>query len=250
MRVCVVFRGENMRNKWGPSSALECIPNWKEAIFDVIDCDVAFFTYPSRILDELIRQVSPIHVCTSGYGSQETNTLAAINWMIENHNRYDRFVLLRFDFIYRKRITDWYHWNNKGVILANKDPHYPSIKLYADHVFIIDREYLHQFRNACIAEGRFKIGLHHIGGYLEEMPEVPLHLMYQDYYGFGDHPLYTYSFSPRPDLDAEEYQAPKLPGIYPNPSPIIGPPKKTAAQRGMKNNMKRTRPYVIFKNKK
>ena len=248
MRTCIVFRGENLRYKRGLTSALDCLENWKEAIFDVIDCDVAFFTYPSEVLEELIHRVSPVHVCTSGYDSQDSNTLTAIDWMIQNYDRYDRFVLLRFDFMYRRRITEWYQWNNKGIILVNKDPHYPSIKLYADHVFIMDREYLQQFRNACVADGRFKIGLHHIGGYLEEMHEVPLHLMYEDYYGYGDHPLYT--SSPRPDLDAEEYQAPKLLGIYPNPSPVIAPPNTIAPRSQTNNPMKRRIPSVILKKKK
>lgn len=245
MRTCIVFRGENLRHKRGLTSALECLDNWKETILDVIDCDVAFFTYPSEILDELIEKMSPVHVCTSGYNCQDTNVLAAVNWMIQNYDQYDRFVLLRFDFTYRRRITEWHQWNNKGIILVNKDPHYPSIKLYADMVFIMDREYLHQFKSACVAEGRFKIGLHHIGGYLEEMPEVPLHLMYQDYYSFGDHPLYT--LSPRPKLDIEEYQAPKLPGIYPNLN--ITPHKRIAPHRQTNSTTKRTRPFVIFNKK-
>ena len=44
MRTCIVFRGENFRNKRGLTCALECVDNWRETILDVVDCDVAFFT--------------------------------------------------------------------------------------------------------------------------------------------------------------------------------------------------------------
>lgn len=256
MRTCIVFRGENLRHKRGLTSALECLDNWKETILDVIDCDVAFFTYPSEILDELIEKMSPVHVCTSGYDSQDTNVLAAVNWMIQNYDQYDRFVLLRFDFTYRRRITEWHQWNNKGIILVNKDVHYPSIKLYADMVFIMDREYLHQFKSACVAEGRFKIGLHHIGGYLEEMPKVPLHVMYHGYYHMVKHPLHAlHPWEPRPNLN-DTYQGEEILDVLPwNPSMNNKPTdnllqnKKQAKKHVLEIDKKRTRPFVIFNTK-
>jgi hypothetical protein len=203
MRACVVFRGENFRTHRGRTSALDHIANWKKTIFDVIDCDVVFITYPSNILDELVEKLSPVYVCVEGYNSQETNASAAIDWMSQNKNNYDRFVLLRFDIMYHKKITDWPYWNNKGIILVNKDVHYPTARLYADIVFVIDKEWVDQFKDAFVARGKQKCCLHHIGKYLEEM-DVPFLLMYQDYYHMTNHPLHSLCpTEPEPDPDQD-----------------------------------------------
>ena len=215
MRVCVVFRGENLRHKWGRSSALECVANWKETIFDVIDCDVAFFTYSSEILEELIDKLHPVHVCTSGYDSQDTNVQAALHWMTKNQHQYDRFVLLRFDFMYRKRITEWPHWDNKGILLVNKDVHYPTLQLYADIVFIVDSPWLTDFKEAFIAHGKYRCFLHHIGKYLELLPHCPLHLMYPGYYHMTTHPLHSLlPIEPKPDLN-KQYNGEKILDVSP-----------------------------------
>jgi hypothetical protein len=207
-RICVVFRGENVRDKHGYMSALGCVDNWKETIFDVIDCDVALFTYKSGILDQLKEKLSPVHVCTEGYDSQEGNANAAIKWMIENRNRYDRFVVLRFDFMYRKRIIHWRHWDKKGITLVNKDIKYPSSRLYHDAVFVIDSEWIGHFKKAF--EGPDKIYLHHIGRYLEDMKDVPLRVMYPDYYHLTKHVFYAwYPEEPRPHVE-DGYKGEKL----------------------------------------
>lgn len=208
MRICVIFRGENLRQKRGLTSALDCVDNWKETIFDVIDCDVVFFTYKSEILDQLIKKISPIHVCTSGYDSQEGNAEAIIKWMVENKDKYDRFVLLRFDIMYRKRIIEWKQWNNKGIILVNKDINYPTLKLYNDIVFIVDSEWVNNFKGAY--EGENKMCLHHIGKYLEKMKDVPLRIMYPNYYEFAKHPLYAiHPEQPRPYI-YDDYEGEKI----------------------------------------
>lgn len=251
MRMCVVFRGENLRQRRGLTSALECIDNWKEAILDVIPCDVVFFTYPSEILEELIARLSPIHVCTSGYDSQESNALAAINWMTENQDQYDRFVLLRFDIMYRKRITEWPHWDTKGIILVNRDVHYPILQLYADIVFIIDCKWTTHFKDAFVGETKYKCSLHHIGKYLENMSDVPFHLMYQKYYHMMKHPLHAlHPLEHRPNLD-DDYEGEEIIDISPwNPVMNPNPPQINTQQRQTKPNVKtRTRRCVIFKNK-
>lgn len=209
MRTCIVLRGENLRNHRGLTSALDYIDNWRKTIFDVIECDIVFITYPSIILDELIEKLSPIYIRIEGYNSQETNANAAINWISQNKNNYDRFVLLRFDIMYRKKITDWPCWNNHGIILVNKDVHYPTMRFYADIVFIIDKEWVDHFKDAFVAKGKHTCCLHHIGKYLEEM-NVPMYLMYQDYYHMTNHPLHSLCpTEPEPNLD-EQYDGEKI----------------------------------------
>lgn len=248
MRTCVIFRGENYRTKRGITSALECVDNWKEAILDVIECDVVFFTYPSVILEELIQQLSPVHVCTNGYGCQETNVLTSINWMIENKNNYDRFVLLRFDFMYRLRINEWPHWDKNGIILTSKDVSYPTLRFYHDMVFVIDAQWVDHFKNAFIAENKLRSCLHHIGRYLEEMPSVPFYVMYPDNL-YRQIPICaTHPVEPRPILS----EGPHF-HLWDTPSPPptkILPQNKLKTQNKQGTTMKRTRPFVIFNKKK
>lgn len=210
MKTCIVFRCHNIREKEGRglSSALECIDNWKKTIFDVIDCDIVFFTYASSILHELIERLSPKYVCISGEKTQDYTSGLAITWMNENKEKYDRFVLLRFDFMYRKKITDWTHWEKKGIVLVNKDVHHPRDKVYADIVFVVDSVYVSVFKLAF--ETYPKACLHHIGRNLEQTKFPFFYLMYPDYYAFTSHPLHTlHPTEPEPDLN-DNYEGEKI----------------------------------------
>lgn len=216
MRTCVIFRGENFREKRGLTSALDCVDNWKETILDVIDCDVVFFTYPSTILNDLINKLSPIHVSTGGYNCQDTNALAAIQWMVNHQHQYDRFLLLRFDVMYRKKVLDWHHWNKNGITLVNRDIHYPKLRLYHDIAFVVDHEWVDHFKKAFVADDqKFKICLHHIGRELEDMKDVPLYIMYLDHYHLTNHPFYAlHPDEPRPNLN-DDYQGKKVLDLSP-----------------------------------
>lgn len=214
MRTCIVFRGENFRTKHGRSSALDNIANWKETLFNVLGPhDVVFITYPSPILSKLVKTLTPVHVSTNGYDSQQTNALHAMNWMCQNKGKYDRFLLLRFDVVYRISATHWNHWHDRGITLVNKDAHYPTLHLYADIVFVVDSPWIGHFRRAFLSPQ--KICLHHIGKYIEKMRHVPLHLMYDDYYHVTQHPLHVLvGEEPYPNVN-DNYQGVKLLDISP-----------------------------------
>jgi hypothetical protein len=178
---------------------------------DVIDCDVVFITYPSNILGELVEKLQPVHVCTHGYHSQETNANAAIQWMVDNQDRYDRFVLLRFDVMYRKKITDWPHWDKKGITLVNRDAHYPTARLYADIVFVVDAGWAKAFQNAFLTHPR--VCLHHIGRNLETVEGF--RLMHNGYYHMTTHPLHAiHPIEPEPNLE-EDYPGMEILDVSP-----------------------------------
>lgn len=208
MHYCVVFRGDNYRDKHGISSALDCIGNWKESILNHIECDIVFITYKSPILDELVEIMKPIHIETSGYNCQLTNAFAAVRWMTQHKDNYDRFLLLRFDMMYRIKVTEWPKWDKKGIILVNKDINYPSCKYYADMVFIIDKGWIGRFSKALHSKN--PMCLHHIGRDLENM-KIPFHLMYKDYYHDKSHPLNAWNpVNKKPDLNNNDFTPTKV----------------------------------------
>lgn len=198
MKLCIIFRGEHTRDKYGYTDALHCLHNWRLTILNN-STDIVFITYPSPVLEKLVREMNPIHVQTFGYDNQHSNAAFAINWMKEHETEYDRFLLLRFDFMYRLRIDKWPCWDKKGIIIVNKDIHWPSVGLYADMVFIIDRGWVDKFRCAFMDSSPFC--LHHIGRALNDN-KVPFHLMYNDYYVATSHPLHAWHpIEKEPNLD-------------------------------------------------
>jgi len=197
MKILYIFRGENLRTKRGIQSALDCIKNWKETLFDVsYEYDIAFVTFPSEILEELEMKLNPKYVILPKTISQEHTIDRVIDLM--STTLYDRYVILRFDFLYKIKIEQWPHWNSNGIILVNKDVHWPKQKLYADIVFIVDRDYIESFKHA--KETNPKAALHHIGKYLENNKHF--YLMYKDYYHMDNHPLHSVlNLGPYPDLN-------------------------------------------------
>jgi hypothetical protein len=91
--------------------------------------------------------------------------------------------------MYKLRITQWPKWSNSGIILVNRDVHYPKQKLFADIVFIIDRSMIDSILK--IQESIFYHGTIHRFGTALESNNIPFHLMYNDYYHMLGHPLHT-----------------------------------------------------------
>lgn len=192
-RYCIVFRGENVRNAHGQVDAIDHIANWKQSIFDVIKCDCVFITYPSESLPKLIDTLHPIYVQTSGYNDQVTNMYAAMEWVMKNKEKYDRFMFLRFDIVYRLCIDQWPKWKENGIILFSKDQHYYSIfrfhHFYRDELFIVDSKYLQPFYESVYNPEFFS--LHHVGRDLEKY-DIPLYVMYDDnIYNQKHNPLFV-----------------------------------------------------------
>jgi len=108
--------------------------------------------------------------------------------MKNNENNYDRFVILRCDFTYRIPIILWPKWNNTGIIVVNRDVHWPSKKLYADVLFICDSSSIYNFENAVLSIKDHKT-LHELPKYLYDN-NIQFTLMYDEYYHMNAHPLH------------------------------------------------------------
>ena len=214
MKVLFIFRGENQRRRNGPGqtgydgiiNATDCVANWKATLFDDlrsnnIDYDVAFITYPSPILGELVEKVRPIKVITNGPVQQIGHLTTACQIAEQEKQHYDRVVILRFDFQYRLPITKWPKWDSKGIILANKDVYWNQNKCYHDIVFITDTSCLEVFIEAVknsMVDGMYR---NKIGQYMYHH-KVPFNLMYEDGYHMIGHPLYALKhFEKDPDLE-------------------------------------------------
>jgi hypothetical protein len=195
MKVCIIFRGDNVRDSptRGFMNACNNIDNWKTTLFDNLiennhSVDITFITYQSQYLENLCNIIKPKNVLIVEKTTQEDNFLKVLDFMKSNKELYDRFVILRFDFLYRKKILDWPKWNEKGIILVNRDVHWPTQKLYADVVFICDTSEISTLYEAF--EQPNKVCLHHIGKNLY-INNKPFHLMYEKYFGIWDHPLHA-----------------------------------------------------------
>ena len=121
-----------------------------------------------------------------------SNAKAACRWMINHKDQYDRFILMRFDYKYRLRITSWPKWDLSGIFLVNKDSHkWETERFYADMLFIVDKDWVDVFADA-LTNPKFRGGmcLHHCGRELE-CRGVDFHLMYEGFYRGIKNPFYT-----------------------------------------------------------
>lgn len=223
-KVLIVFRGLNYRFRGGPPplfsdrpyciDALNCINNWKEAIFNDlnknnINYDIALVTYDSPILEELKEKLNPKYCIVDDFGSQCGCFFAVMDLIEKIYKNYDRFIILRFDYQYRIRMTEWPCWNEKGITLVNKDYTWIGTKFCSDMVFIFDKDQHKEFRNAVMdlpkSYGKslpdLDVHPHGISRNLHK-DKIPYNLMYEKYYGALKHPLYSYvTFEEDPDLD-------------------------------------------------
>lgn len=206
-KVLIVFRGENIRHKWGYVSALNCVDNWNKSIYDDlrannIQYDTVLFTYPTEIVDELKNRLNVKQVVYTEH-NQQTNMKEACKYMQEHQHEYDRFIIMRFDFQYKLKVTQWKTWNDEGIHIVNKDVHWPTSKLYADIVFVVDKQYLDLF---CEAVAASKIHLHQVGTYVYELDcsnnTNIMKLMYKNYHHMTTNPLHSLkTYEADPDVD-------------------------------------------------
>lgn len=209
MKLLLAFKGENSRYRRGPGQegydgpihATECVPNWNATLFDdlrsaKLDFDVAFITYESPILAELVDAVRPVAVVTSGPPRQAGHLMTIAGMM----DGYDRVVIMRFDFQYRIPITKWPKWQRNGALLSSRDVGWERNKCYHDVVFVVDECSFGDFNGAidhAIVDGEYhnRIGswFYHSG--------LPYEVMYQHGYHMINHPLYALKhFDREPDL--------------------------------------------------
>ena len=209
MKICILFRGEIERNCHGISNPCIHYTNWQKNIFTDLsnsgyNFDIIFITYPCNSIDILKDKLHPKEIILLPFeNSSQINTFSKTNDYIQTHqSEYDRFIILRFDIIYKLNITQWNHWNSTNIILPNKDITWNETKFYNDILFIIDTpkvedfdkavQYMLSINNTPIQK-RFcyHMGMpHHIGQYLY-IHRIPFELMYDTILeGTKNHPLY------------------------------------------------------------
>jgi hypothetical protein len=199
-KYCIVFRGHNQRSR-NNMSALDNVRNWNKTIFDKlkennIEYDIFFITYNSEILSYLKEVLNPkkIILCSDeiknqadSCQSQKQSLLDSIKLYTKSDIHYSKLIILRFDIIYKIPITEWNHFNDEGIILTNKDVHWPSRKLYSDIVFIVDNKFIFTFAEAV---ENIRHLPHDVGKYLFENNK-PLLVMYNTYHHMESHPLFV-----------------------------------------------------------
>jgi hypothetical protein len=198
MKTLIIFRGKNIRYEpyW---SSINLIKNWNKTIFadlkkNNINYDIALVTYESEILDDLKNILNAKYIITEGFHTQIENFNVLSNLMLETHKEYDRFVICRFDYRYRYKITKWPSWNENGIIITSRDP---SVNFYSDILFICDSNSIEDWMNATKS---ITMWPHQLGQYLF-VNQIPFHLMYNDAaYGRDLHPLYSAIEEDEPNL--------------------------------------------------
>jgi hypothetical protein len=189
MTICFIFRGEIFRNDRPPLSQ-EVIQNWYETILKQLDPNlykITFITYDSPILNQLSKILNANEVIIKPRISQLQNMNDVGDYMIKNKTKYSRFVILRFDILYRIPIVSWNKWNESGIILVSPVVHYYDERFVADWVFIVDSYRVEPFAKALSLCTRQP---HEVTIYLTTQ-FIPFHLMYDHYYPNETHPLYV-----------------------------------------------------------
>lgn len=210
MKICIVFRGHNARLSDQTRRYIDILMCWnniKSTILDDLtrngyEYDLVFITYPSEIVDLINKIIQPKHLIQIQCNNQGENMLNIIDFMYNYRNEYDRFIILRCDMMYRRTVTNWPKWNNNGIVLANRDVHWPTRKLYSDTIFIVDDNMIDIFiESVRYSSARETAHLHYIGEYLF-INNIVIHLMYDEYYHMINHPLQVLaSLEDTPDLD-------------------------------------------------
>jgi len=208
MRVCVIFRGQNVREETSTRryvDALMCWENWKASIIEDLrkngdSVDIVFITYDSPIINQILEIIKPVCMSCSPCISQQQNFTDVLQYIKTNEMQYDRFIILRCDVVYKNYITKWPKWDYKGFILVNRDVHYPTRRLYADIIFIIDNIVISKL--PLIEHLIYYHGTIHNFGRALEAKNIEFALMYDGYYHMDNHPIHAIaSINEMPSLD-------------------------------------------------
>ena len=193
MKLCFIFRGDNLRNEsMQKSNALANFPNWQETLFANLnrdDYDIIFITYESEILEDLKKLMNPVYVSLTPAIDSNHKMKEVAEYIIENQSKYDRFIICRFDVLYKIPILKWNKWNEFGIILTNRDVHWYDQFLYADCLFIVDSGFSKIFYDAILYCYNRPSSAHEIGQYLTKN-NIKFHTMYDGFYHNKGHPFY------------------------------------------------------------
>jgi len=203
MKVAYIFRGDHVRDTTLDRKyidALMCYNNWKKTLFDVIpENDIIFITYDSPLNEQIKKLFKPKEFITLPVRNQVNNFKRVLQFCDESE--YDRYVILRCDFMYRYKITEWPKWNERGIFIINKDINWPNLKFYSDTLFIIDKEYVKTILNLGEAIYEHAGTIHTLGRELYNK-NISFHLMYEEYYHMAIHPIQVLaSMEEEPDIN-------------------------------------------------
>jgi hypothetical protein len=156
-KLLVVFRGENKR--WNGDryhDVRKCIPNNKARIINSLrlmghEVDIIFCTYDSEYINAFQSAYEPIKIyCMDYNGSSQHKNFKFTLDCIENHiDDYDKVIILRFDLLFKKNISEWPMWNQEGIMFPWKDNDLASYELrkYCQEVIIsIDKAWYKEFK--------------------------------------------------------------------------------------------------------
>jgi|APCry1669191674_1035369.scaffolds.fasta_scaffold14610_2 hypothetical protein len=158
MKVLVVFRGENKRLSGGTFRDIRmCIPNNKFRIIDSLkrmgyEVDIMFVTYSSEYLQEFVEAYKPKEVFLMDYeGSSQHLNFKFLLESIEPYTKmYERILVFRFDFLFKKNIEDWGEWRKEGIMFPWKDVSeeiYKERQYTMDGFFCLDPKCFSEFKN-------------------------------------------------------------------------------------------------------
>uniref|UniRef100_A0A6C0I0Z0 Uncharacterized protein n=1 Tax=viral metagenome TaxID=1070528 RepID=A0A6C0I0Z0_9ZZZZ len=209
MKICIIYRGEHERNYIQYINSLNNVNNWQKYIFSDLQkhnyiFDIIFITYNTTILNELKDKMNPkeIILCETENSSQVNNINIVNEYVQKNKDIYDRFIILRFDIIYKTPITTWKYWYETGITVPGKDITWESTKFCNDILFMIDKSHVHHFDDAVNymlsidtlpVENRmdkYQPMPHHIGQYLYHN-NIHVNFMYHIESG-TNHPHYIF----------------------------------------------------------
>lgn len=199
MKICILFRGENIRFSRGTMNSLDNISNWNKYLYESLtsqghSVDTTLVTYETGIIEALSHALNIRDVILEPKISQVENMKHLVNYMKTNKDNYDRFIVLRFDFIYRIPIIEWPNWNESGILLTNRDEHWCRSRLYHDGIFVVDSHMVDIFNYSVhqLPPGR----LPHDCGLFFHNNDIPFYLMYNEFFTFAKNPLYALANGP------------------------------------------------------
>jgi hypothetical protein len=204
MKLCILFRGENERIHPVRGYMNPCfnINNWDTTLFNDLKAaghtyDIVFHTYNSNCLEMLTSLLVPKYIEINPSVSQVTNCKLVADWISAYKDAYDRFIILRFDILYRIKITEWPKWNEHGLFIVNREKHWLDERLGTDFVFIADKDSVEDLAAALRYTRR---QAHQVLQYFY-INDIPFHLMYNEIYLIDNHPLYLIvGLEPPPDF--------------------------------------------------
>ena len=170
MKILLVFRGENKKISGGKfCDVRKCIPNNKVRIIDSLRnmghiVDIMFVTYYSEYLQDFVEAYNPQKVFTMNY--ENSSQILNFKFLLENIEsyacEYDRILVLRFDYLFKKNIEDWNEWQKEGMMFPWKDVNeelYNQRKYTMDGFFCLDSKWFKEFKDLYISTYKNWIGV-------------------------------------------------------------------------------------------